>query len=99
MPGFEPASDDEERWLKALERQNLARRRAWLDVVVSHATLDFVASLRHVLQGGGYDLERLLADWCEMEAGALRLNMRARRLLVWATRRTRKTLHLLGRNS
>lgn len=99
MPQFEPVSPEQERALTALARQNFARRRFFLSAVTAHATVDFVATLRAALMGQGYEAEQLLANWIEVEAGAIRRHAYARGIFRWATRRTRRTLNFLGRNS
>ena len=99
MAHFEPVSAAQEQALKALERQNFARRRSFLNAVTARATVDFVTSLRRALRGQGYEAEQLLADWIEVEANAVRRHTNARGIFRWATQRTRRTLNFLGRNS
>ena len=99
MAHFEPVSAEQDQALTALQRQNFTRRRSFLTAVTARATMDFVASLRPALTGQGYEAEQLLANWIEVEADAVRRYANARGIFRWATRRTRRTLHFLGRNS
>jgi hypothetical protein len=99
MPALDPASDAEERLLRALAKQNRTRKQALLDTVVSRAAIDFVGTLRPVLRDGSFSAQRLLAEWIEVEAEALRRRARSREIFTWASRRTARTLNLLGESS
>ena len=93
---FEPATEQQEIWLRALHRQNLARRRALLQAVHADAALRMVASLREALPSNDDVAARLLAELCEQEADALRQRARARAVFRWAAARTLRTLVALG---
>lgn len=93
-----PVSDKQDRLLRALARQNRIRKQTLLDLVVSRAAIDFVGTLRPVLRDGSMGAQRLLAEWNEVETEALLRRARSRGIFAWASRRTARTLNMLGAN-